>query len=246
MNRKEKLEIILWNARGYIGKKEEVDEYIKNTDITIITESKVKDHENIKVKGFNIVGIDSRGNSGGILIFCKEDIKIEVIEEWKDLDEDFDICGIRIKHGSTNMNIIGVYRRPNKSVNPGEWTKITNFNRKGMDTLIMGDFNAKNILWNCNNTEPNGEGLQEKFFNAGFLCVNTDTMSRLNDINQSPSNLDLIFSEANVIDKIDYIQAKDAWGSDHFPIKINIEIEEIPYIKKTNRIANKKNELGRI
>ncbi|KAK0080071.1 hypothetical protein PV326_008350 [Microctonus aethiopoides] len=74
-----------------------------------------------------------------------------------------------------------------------EWNEIMNFENKGLETIIAGDFNAHNTLWNCQNTDSNGEILFEIKNNKGFLCGNQNTLSRMGNIGQSSSNIDLIF-----------------------------------------------------
>lgn len=75
------------------------------------------------------------------------------------------------------------------------------------------------------------------------MCiVNTDTESRLGEGMQEKSNINLIFCSDNIVDKINYEQGKDAWGSDHFPIFFEISINNKIYSKVTNRKSTKKTD----
>lgn len=79
-----------------------------------------------------------------------------------------------------------------------------------------------------------------------MYIVNEDTLSRMGEIGQNSSNIDLIFTSRGIIDKIQYEQEEDNWGSDHFPIRatIQIEYEKNQYTKVTNRISRKKTNWG--
>lgn len=43
----------------------------------------------------------------------------------------------------------------------------------------------------------------------GFICLNTDTLSRMRDINQRSSNIDLILCSQEVSAMVEYQQIKD-------------------------------------
>ncbi|KAK0169738.1 hypothetical protein PV328_010380 [Microctonus aethiopoides] len=62
-----------------------------------------------------------------------------------------------------------------------------NFENKGLETIIAGDFNAHNTLWNCQNTDSNGEILFEIKNNKDILSSNSvidnlDETGFLNDL----------------------------------------------------------------
>lgn len=80
----------------------------------------------------------------------------------------------------------------------------------------------------------------------GYICLNTETLTRIGDNNQRSSNIDLILCTHDVPDIMDYQQGEDPWGSDHFPLILEIKTSRITYHKITNRLSTKKNGLGRI
>lgn len=69
--------------------------------------------------------------------------------------------------------------------------------------------------------------------------VNDKTKSHIGEINQNDSNLDLVFASQDLISVINCHQGEDLWGSDHYPINIDIQQEYVQYFKKSNRIATK-------
>ena len=55
---------------------------------------------------------------------------------------------------------------------------------------------------------------------------------------RSESNIDLIISNRNIIDKIECYVHDDTLGSDHFPITISLNVEKSPYIKKSLKLRS--------
>ena len=58
----------------------------------------------------------------------------------------------------------------------------------------------------------------------------------------SKSDIDLIISNTNIADKIDTFVNEDTWGSDHFPIFIQIHIEKSLYIQNSHKIRSKRTD----
>lgn len=76
----------------------------------------------------------------------------------------------------------------------------------------------------------------------GYICLNTDTLTRMGDNNQRSSNIDLILCTHDVPDIVDYQQGEDPWGSDRFPLILEIKTSRITYHKITNRLSTKKTD----
>ncbi|KAK0160438.1 hypothetical protein PV328_007848 [Microctonus aethiopoides] len=233
------IKIVLWNCRGIQNKKNEISNKILEYDIIILTETKYS-RESIYFTDCNTIIKKSKGNSGGIIIIVKNYIEFETINGWNNIGEDFDITGIRITNTKDKINIVGVYRRPQKNTSKRQWQNIMSFEDRKAETIVMGDFNAHNMMWNCQTTDRNGEYLHEIMDQNGYICSNQETQSRIGYIGQRSSNIDLIFSTTNLIDKIDIKQNEDSWGSDHIPIEITIGEKIEYYRKKTNKITTKK------
>lgn len=111
---------------------------------------------------------------------------------------------------------------------------------KGGDRIIVEDFNAYNIAWNCEETNRNGDRLLKEFENEDLFVINGDTKSRMGIMGQRDSNIDLIFASEGTLNYLEYFQEKDSWDSDHFPIGFNLKIEYGVYRKKSNRLSTKK------
>lgn len=87
---------------------------------------------------------------------------------------------------------------------PKAWEDILKFGDLNIDTIVVGDFNAHRCVWNCQDINRNGEYLYEVMLNKGFICINKDTMTRINYERQTPTNIDLIFANNNLPNIIEY------------------------------------------
>lgn len=80
---------------------------------------------------------------------------------------------------------------------------------------MVGDFNAHHTAWNCENIDVNGERLEE-FEDEDMFVVNYDTLSRIGEIGQRSSNVDLVWCNSKILDMVGV--GEDSWGSDHYPV----------------------------
>ncbi|CAL1674553.1 unnamed protein product [Lasius platythorax] len=143
------------------------------------------------------------------------------------------------------LNIIAIYRRSTGTVQRHKWKELFDIDTGQTKSLYVGDFNAHNTTWNCVQTDTNGDRLWEVTYNKDLICLNEDTMSRLGEVEQRSSNLDLMFASVNIADRGVCAQLNDTWAnstyaSDHFPIELNIGTYIENYIKKSNRITTKR------
>lgn len=99
-----------------------------------------------------------------------------------------------------------IYRRPGRTEKKGTWKEIVKDVDKKNGRIIVGDFNAYNTVWNCEDVDRNGERLLEEFEEEDLFIVNGDTKSRMGSLGQRDSNIDLIFSSGNMVNYIEYSQ----------------------------------------
>lgn len=78
-----------------------------------------------------------------------------------------------------------------------------------------------------------------------FFIVNHDTKTRIDEVGQRNTNIDLIFSNSKIFSLIKYKQEEESWGSDHIPISFVCGTDYRVYRKKTNRISSKRTDWGK-
>lgn len=110
----------------------------------------------------------------------------------------------------------------------------------------MGDFNAHHRLWNCPDTDENGERLLEETEEKELYIINIHTLSRQGNINQRNTNLDLVIGSLEMVYKLNCYQLDDTWGLHHYPIEIILDETVSTYKKRTNRLSTKKDRLRNI
>lgn len=242
----EGIKILTWNCRGISNKKQEFTNHINNFDIIVLTEiKKYKRNNSIYFSGYKTISEQNHDNCGGIAIMVRNNLEIEVIKDIDNSNEKIEAAGIKIINTDIKFKLIALYKKPNTQINNTQWNKIIKKCSEGLHTIITGDFNAHNIVWNCHNTDKAGEILFEAMNNNGLICLNMDTMSREGYIGQKSSNIDLFFGTPSMADIAECFQIDDTWGSDHYPIVCSIETSREIYYKKTNRITTKKTEWKR-
>lgn len=229
----------MWNCRGYRNKQNEIIKRAQDYDIMVLMETKCSQSTKIYISGFRTYCKESMGKSGGVVICVRKELEFDIIKEWENIGNNFDIFGIRMRNMPEKLNIVAVYKRPMGNVQRRKWQEIFGIDTR-QNTLFIGDFNAHNAMWNYTDTDINGEELWEETFNHDLVCVNPDTLSRMGETGQIGTNIDLAFAIMNLADKIECEQVADTWGSDHFPIKLNIDTDLQVYTKLTNRISTKR------
>lgn len=228
--------IVIWNSRGVNGKKEEITKRVKEFDIFAITESKLDALNTYNISGYSTVRLDSVGSSGGIVVFIHNKIGFRIINT-NLATNNCDILAISMD--CIDLDLIIIYRRPYGVESKSFWSKICKLGKTRKNTIIAGDFNSHHTAWNCYNIDKNGDNLLQATHDSGFFCINRDTMSRINNPNERPSNIDLIFASSSVIGSIDYKQLEDTWDSDHFPLLLELDRGVKLYKKKSNKLSTK-------
>lgn len=77
--------MLVWNVRGWWSKKEEIKEKVKEYDIVILTETKSKKEQEIKIPGYKIITKNNYNNTldgaGGVTIIIRENMNAEIKED---------------------------------------------------------------------------------------------------------------------------------------------------------------------
>ena len=68
---------------------------------------------------------------------------------------------------------------------------------------------------------------------SDLLLLNPDTVTHINSSNCKTSNIDLVFSTSDIADTLHINANDDTWGSDHFPVFIDLITQKSIYHKKS-------------
>lgn len=166
------IKILNWNARGITNKLEELSKRIYDYDIVIITETKRNNKDVLKFKGYNVVEkkfLKEEKSAGGIAIIVRQDLKIKKLNEIIVKSSNIEILGVNISGLDRELNCFAIYRRPGIIESRKSWRDIVEKIKKLNKVILLGDFNAHNTIWNCEDTDKNGEILQEEMEEEGFF-----------------------------------------------------------------------------
>lgn len=219
------IKIGLWNARSIKNKINEVKILTEEFDILCITETWLSNkHNGLNIKGYNLYRNDRQESpqGGGVCILIKNNIKHRANTIRGQEMKETNTVAITIYNSEKEIDIVASYRKPGLKWNKQNWINLFNNKRKNVDTIFIGDYNAKSPLWNCVNTNGDGRILEEVLMESNLFIGNFDTISRIGDERSNPSNIDLFITTMNIIGKSQYRNTGEQWGSDHFILEMKL------------------------
>lgn len=232
------IKILFSNPRSIANKKEELVKISNSCDICLIVESWLTEkHQNFNLPGFKAVREDRlHGKGGGILILLRNNLAFMKRSNLVSPDISVELAGVTITNVKPKLELIACYRAPESSLTDTQWEDILNNVTDNSHTLLVGDFNAHHISWNCNKNDSNGVNLYNSYIFLNLFLHNKNTST----YTQPYKGYDLIFSSNKLSDKINVSVGDDTWGSDHFPLNIVISVEKQLYVKKSFKIRSTK------
>jgi len=234
------LKIVFWNSRSIIQRKNELPDITRTIDIFICVESWLSPEIHFEIPGFWSFRKDRPNGQrgGGILFLVRKDLLYTELKQVCIQTNKVEIAGIRITNIDPQIDIVACYRPPGHIllVSQTEWNLITNSIDSTSNSILLGDFNAHNKKWNCSNTDTNGTRLDYSIELKNLFLHNTNSATHINLYNGSKSNIDLILSSTLISDKINTEVADKTYGSDHFPITIEVDANRSLYHKQTFKL----------
>lgn len=153
------------------------------------------------------------------------------------------MAGIKITEINKQFNIFALYRPPDKSLSQTEWNVL--FGNKFLNegrTLFLGDFNAHHCAWNCEITNSNGSDMFNSLEKYQLLVLNFNTTTHIDVSRNKKSNLDLVITDNQMAGLVNLSVNDEPYGSDHFPINLEISTTRYIYHKKSFRIRSTRTE----
>ena len=234
-NKMNNINIMFWNVHSVNQRKAEINKLIQNIDILVCVETWLKPDLRFNISGYNSFRKDRPGvdRGGGIVYFVRKDLIFTEITQVTSQTNTIEITGIRINNIQPAIDIIACYRRPGITLSQSEWNEILNTTKHNSSSILLGDFNAHNNKWNCPSSDTNGERLDCSIELHNLFLHNPNTFTHINYHNSERSNIDLVFSTLNIAEKVNTHVFDEMFGSDHFPILIDVQInKKFQYEKK--------------
>ncbi|GFT03828.1 uncharacterized protein NPIL_449581 [Nephila pilipes] len=114
-----------------------------------------------------------RPSRGGGLAFFIRDVKYQSIDFSLDQSSDLEIEGFKIFWRGKPLHILNAYLLPYQSHLP---INFSNFMDK--NTIILGDLNAKHIIWGSSCNNDRGEDILQMTDDKEFMILNDGSPSR--------------------------------------------------------------------
>ena len=159
-----------WNADGVKARRNTLIEFLTRLSIQVacISETHLIADDKFKIPGFKVYRKDRLNRAGGVALLIKNDIKH--YELLLPATVNLEVVGIKILLDNSELRIISTYKRPSIRLPEDELKSLFD----GSPTLMIGDLNAKNVIWGCRQTNRNGEKLLEFASNNGLMIAAPD------------------------------------------------------------------------
>ena len=211
------VDFIQWNCRGIKNKQDEIKLLIQHHDpiACCFQETFLKEEDNFTLRGYTFYNIfssiDAERACGGVSVVIRNDIPQAEVTIVSPLQAK----AVQIST-PRKLTICTLYLSPSLRVDARHLDDL--IDQLPSPFLILGDFNAHNLLWGCttNNTRGN---LIEKIIEKHDLCLfNDSSYTHINPATLSTSAIDLSLCHPSIYLNYAWKVADDLYESDHFPI----------------------------
>lgn len=239
---------LYWNARSINNKREEIQKISSEYDLIILAETWLNENSHFQLTQFDIHRTDrTDGHGGGLAFAIRRNLKFEILDGLINTNPLVEISGIKIMNLDTPLNFIACYRPPGYGhLSLQDWDAVMSNAHLLQNTIIVGDFNAHNVAWNCCTTDVDGTYILDCSEKYELFLHNHDSFTHIDSSTGNRSNIDLFFSTPDIAQYINIEISQDSWGSDHYPIIAKIDVNKINYERKTFKIQSKKTNWTRV
>nr|CAI5847605.1 unnamed protein product [Callosobruchus analis] len=132
-----------------------------------------------------------------------------------------EFCVVNIFFGGKNISVASIYRPPNVPVNSSDYINV--FSKLDKTCIIGGDFNGHHYLWGSTDNNSPGLTLVDAIDDSPHLIFrNEGQPTRLTRPSANISAVDVTIISTDLLDISTWTVMSDTYGSDHFPILMNI------------------------
>ena len=215
-----------WNCRGLKNKKSFLETLIwKHKPLTIaVQELKLKKGQKFNTHITDYTYVDERLETegtahGGVGFYVHKDVTHHRI---KLKNTKFQAIAI-LAYLHKRVTICNIYIHPQQNFTQADLKQLTDQLPKPY--ILTGDFNSHNTLWHDHKTDARGQTVEDFILDndLNILDENEHTYEKFNDGTMYKSHIDLTLITPDLQPDLDWTtNDEDSGGSDHFPIKIDI------------------------
>ena len=211
---------IQWNCRGIKNKMDEIKLLLQsyNPIACCLQETFIRDEDVINFSQYTSFHQSSQVNNGkacgGVSILIRNDIPHDEVK----LNTPLQAKAIEISIHK-KITICSIYIPPSTNLDPKMLDDLVQ--QLPAPFMLLGDFNAHNMLWGCNDFNSKGRKI-ETFIGKHDLCyLNDKSYTYIHPATGSTSAIDLTLCDASLFLDFQWKVSDDLCGSDHFPILVN-------------------------
>jgi len=220
--------ILQWNCRGLKANYHDILLLLNEHDpaVLCLQETFLKNTDNITLKNYSLFNHYSQNvdrASGGVSVIVNNRAPHRVIP----LNTNLQAIAVSVTLQRV-ITFCSIYLPPNTNLVPNELDTLVQ--QLPAPFVLLGDFNAHNILWGSNHTSDRGHKIED-FISRHDLCLyNTKIPTYLHPGTGTYTCIDLTICSPSLLLDYEWKVADDLHSSDHFPISLvnlNSTIDEV-------------------
>ncbi len=228
-NNDRSLTILQWNCRGFVNSRVELINAIEKEEIDPDVICLQEMYKSSTLKGYKLVSYQfNKDQRAGVGTFIKHNIAHQEINTNFISPKEKQYCkGFRILGQSQDLDIYNIYVSPSEHNNLSILTEINN-NTKN-NTIILGDLNAHDELWDpsCSRSDSKGKSIINFLDQTDYALLNnggeTFDSSHLNSNSLSTGTTpDITMASPQIAAHTTWHPLDTTMGSDHYPILIKV------------------------
>lgn len=231
----DQLNIVQWNAQSINSNRQDFNYFLHmhNIHVALLCETWLKPHMRFKMKGYNIVRLDSGNAHNGVAILIHNSLQFSKINTF--CDDSIQNVAIRLKYGNNSeISIVSFYSPGNTSLTKPKFDNL--INSIPAPLLIGGDFNAYHTAWGCNRVNTRGREVLEIINNNRLIILNDGEMTTVGSDRWQRNALDLTVVSPSISLSCNWSVHDDPLGSYHLPVitRILVDHHNIPHPATSN------------
>lgn len=214
--------ILQWNACSLIANGVEFKNYLNSLpqlpEVICVQETRLNENLDFRIKGYISVRYDRprhlNNTSGGLAIFVRDTLKVYNVIRVTDCEA----LAVTINTSIGDLNIVNTYFSPNDDFNPQPLFSQFNSNK----TIILGDFNAKSIIWGNSQADTRGKVIEDILDSSDVVILNDGSPTHFSYHGHTAIDITLCSPDISLISK--WQTFDNTCGSDHYIISCELNL----------------------
>ena len=170
--------LLQWNAQGMSGHGQELINFLNKTKniyhIICIQETWFNDNSVLNIPNYICLSRNRKEQMrGGCALYIHEDINYDSYS----IDEELELQHVCLHLVKQKITVINFYN-PCKKLNSNTLERIFSYVNT-QDYILMGDFNAHNVLWGSDKTDQNGKIIESALDKNNSIIINDGSGTRI-------------------------------------------------------------------